>query len=156
MRSNLRNSWVLGVRSNLQNSSISEWNVLENVDGRGVFLLPSELYSRRSFAGRPNRDLVGTYKLVFEFFRLDGSGQVKISARVSGIEGDRLFEEFWQIARDCECPAPRRSSHQRDTQSVAKWVGPSFPSNDHRGMANWIRRFLSQEPDSFSHFRGSL
>ena len=150
-----KRSWVHGVRADLDRSSPSGWTVPGSIKGRGVQLLPSdEIYLNRNRSGR-DVDLVGEHKIIFEFFRLDQGGKVKISARVSAIEGQPLFHEFLGIAVALGCPRPK-SATQKTTQSVAAWPGEpdrqKFDAADHSGMANWIRRFLSDPPADFTFF----
>lgn len=100
-------------------------------------------------------NLVGKFRIVFEFFRLESSGKVKISARVAGIEGQPLFHEFNGIARGLGCPEPR-DTKKKTSQSVAAWPAEkerkSFKKDDHSGMAKWVRGFLCQPPADFTLF----
>ena len=148
-------SWIAGVRANLSQKPPSGWVVLDSITGRGVQLLPAdETYLNRNRSGMDLK-LVGEYKIVFEFFRLDKEGRVKISARVAGIEGHPLFHEFLGIARALGCPKPKGTA-KKNTQSVAAWPAEDdrkkFDAANHKGMADWVRRFLSNPPPDFALF----
>ena len=148
-------SWVTGVRAQLSANPPSGWVVLEGIAGRGVQLCPKDcVYLTKNKSGLDLK-LVGTHKIVFEFFRLDGTGDLKISARVAGIKGQALYHEFFGIARGFGCPLPRKT-RQTSSQSVAAWPPQgsrhSCAVNDHAGMAKWVRRFLSAPPADFTLF----
>jgi hypothetical protein len=148
-------SWVNGVRANLRENPPSGWAVLESITGRGVQLLPADrVFLEHNQSGR-TLELVGEYKLVFEFFRLDQDEKVKISARVAGIEGHPLFHEFWGVARALGCPKPKGTT-KKITQSVAAWPASeersSFPAKSHQNMADWVSKFLQNPPADFVLF----
>ena len=151
----IKSNWVKQVRQRLNSIPPTGWVILEGVEGRGIQLLLLDcVYINHNATGK-DLDLVGKYKIVFEFFRLDNSGKVKISARVAGIKGNPLFHEFWGIARGSGCPKPK-SAKKRNTQSVAAWPKfeerPIFSNADYTGMADWIRHFLCNPPADFTLF----
>jgi nephrocystin-3 len=148
-------SWISGVRANLIENPPSGWIVLDRIKGAGIQMLPDEqAYLIRNRSGK-DLELVGNYRLVFEFFRLNRSGNLKLSVRVAGIEGQPLFHEFWAIARALGCPRPKVTKKE-NTQSVAVWPENeerlSFGSTDHTGMAEWVRKFLVNPPADFVLF----
>jgi hypothetical protein len=148
-------SWANGVRANLMEKPPTGWIVLNGIKGSGVQMLPEDdAYLTRNGTG-VDLKLVGSYRLVFEFFRLDTSGDIKLSARVAGIEGQPMFHEFWGIARCFGCPAPK-GTKKKDTQSVAAWPGNekrlSFAATNHAGMADWVREFFANPPVDFVLF----
>jgi hypothetical protein len=152
-------SWHLRVRRELEANPPFGWAVVNGITGVGVYLLPDEeIFREHNLSGRERR-MVGPLLVVFEFFRLSRSGAIKLSARVSGVRGDKTFNALDAIARAANCPAPKASvAHQ--TQSVAAWMSyderPMFESADHPGMANWIREFLKNPPDEFRLFLSAL
>jgi len=152
-------SWIKGIRLDLSTKEPVGWIVLTGIEGRGIQLLPFGCVYLNHNSTDEDLHLVGKYKIVFEFFRLDNSRKVKISARVAGIEGDPLFHEFWGIARGLGCPKPK-STKKRNTQSVAAW--PKFEERqifdkaDHVGMADWIRHFLCNPPADFTLFLAAV
>lgn len=118
-------------------------------------MLPTDCsYIHHNKSGK-SCELVGEFRVVFEFFRLDRSGKVKISARVAGIKGQPLFHDFYGIARGVGCPEPKKTK-KKNSQSVASWPTEKkrikFEENDHSGMANWVRSFLCQPPADFTLF----
>jgi hypothetical protein len=132
------------------------WKVLDGIMGRGIFMIPDDpVYCYQNTSGF-DLPLVGRYKIVFEFFRLDHSCGVKISARVASIKGDAFFDELNDIARALGCPSPRPTSVGSNTQSVAVWPAPGerpgFRPGDTIGMVRWVRRFLSNQPPDFKLF----
>jgi hypothetical protein len=148
-------SWINGVRQNLQVNTPAGWIILEDIKGAGVQMLPDDCIYSHHNSSKEDYDLVGAFKIIFEFFRLDRSGNVKISARINGIEGQPLFHEFNGIARGLGCPEPR-DNKKKTSQSVAAWPAEkerkSFKKDDHSGMANWVRVFLCQPPADFTLF----
>jgi len=148
-------SWISGVRQNLQGNPPVGWIILEDIKGAGVQMLPNDSVFIRKNASGKEHELVGKFKIVFEFFRLESAGNVKISARVAGIEGASLFHEFHGIARGFGCPKPK-GTKKTETQSVAAWPcndeRVKFDSKDCEGMARWVRDFLSKMPADFALF----
>lgn len=148
-------SWIKGIRLELSTKEPVGWIVLSGIKGRGIQLLPFDCVYLNHNSTDEERSLVGKYKIVFEFFRLDKSGKVKLSARVAGIERDSLFHEFWGIARGLGCPKPDKTK-KKNTQSVAAWPKSeerqTFDNADHAGMAGWIRHFLCNPPADFTQF----
>lgn len=155
----IKSNWVKQVSAGLNSTIPTGWVILEGIEGRGIQLLPLDCVYLNHNATGEDLDLVGKYKIMFEFFRLDNSGKVKISARVAGIEGDPLFHEFWGIARGLGCPKPK-STKKRNTQSVAAWPKSeerqTFDNADHAGMADWIRHFLCNPPADFTLFLAAV
>jgi hypothetical protein len=147
--------WYRRVQRELQASPPNGWSVVTEINGCGVFLLPKDsVFHDRNQSGT-DLPLVGSYRLVFELFRLRQSGAVKLSARVAGVSGKSDFDRLYEIARACACPSPRAGiSHQ--TQSVAAWMAEGqrevFEIEDHVGMAQWVRSFLSKPPNDFLIF----
>jgi hypothetical protein len=152
-------SWHLRVRREIEADPPFGWSVVNGVTGVGVYLLPvEEIFREHNLSGRVRR-LVGPHLVVFEFFRLNRTGAIKLSARVSGTRGDKTFDALCIIARSTNSPAPKAGvAHQ--TQSVAAWMSynerPRFESADHRGMANWLREFLKTPPDDFTLFLNAV
>lgn len=148
-------SWVSGVRKFLQAGTPHGWVILDKINGRGVQLLPNDFSFLSKNQSKPERDLVGKNKIVFEFFRLDKSGDVKISARIAGTIDNPMFNQFWGIARALGCPKPK-DTKKTSTQSVAAWPShndrPSFDADDYEGMVEWIRKFLQNPPPDFVLF----
>jgi len=154
-KSNNKVSWVTGVRDELTKKPPLGWVVLKDIAGRGVQLCPNDCaYLTRNQSGNEHQ-LVGTHKIVFEFFRLN-SGSLKLSARVSGIEGSPVYHEFYGIARSLGCPLPEGKGKAVSSQSVAVWPPKesrhSCAANDHVGMAEWVRDFLSAPLSDFTFF----
>jgi hypothetical protein len=154
-KSNNKVSWVTGVRHELTQKPPLGWVVLKVIAGRGVQLCPNDCaYLTRNQSGI-ELQLVGTHKIVFEFFRLN-SGKLKLSARVSGIEGSPVYHEFYGIARSLGCPLPERKGKPKSSQSVAVWPPEesrhSCVANDYVGMAEWVRNFLSAPPSDLTLF----
>jgi len=154
-KSNNKVSWASGVRDELTKKSQLGWVVLKDIAGRGVQLCPNDCaYLTRNQSGN-ELQLVGTHKILFEFFRLN-SGKLKLSARVSGMEGSPVYHEFYGIARSLGCPLPEGKGKPVSNQSVAVWPPEesrqSCAANDYVGMAEWVRSFLSAPPSDFSLF----
>jgi hypothetical protein len=154
-KSNNKVSWVTGVRDELTKKPPLGWVVLKDIAGRGVQLCPDDCaYLTRNQSG-VELQLVGTHKIVFEFFRLN-SGKLKLSARVSGIDGSPVYHEFNGIARSLGCPLPEGMGKPKSSQSVAVWPPKesrhSCAANDYVGMAEWVRNFISAPPGDFSRF----
>jgi hypothetical protein len=148
-------SWIKGVRDSLKQSPPSGWRIIDGINGHGVQLLPIDCtYQNHNKSGKP-LDLTGSYKIVFELFRLNTSGNIKISARVASIEGEPLFHELNGIARALGCPKPK-DTKKLNSQSVAAWPADSqrdsFSSDDHDGITEWVRNFLCDPPADFVLF----
>ncbi len=148
-------SWISGVRQNLQGNPPEGWIILGDIKGAGVQMLPNDCVFIRNNESGNDHELVGKFKIVFEFFRLESSGNVKISARVAGIEGTPLFHEFHGIARGFGCPKPK-GTKKKETQSVAAWPSKDervkFDSKDCEGMADWVRSFFCKMPPDLALF----
>jgi hypothetical protein len=148
-------SWIKGVHQNLLENPPEGWSIIEGIKGAGVQMLPIDCAHLHFNQTGQVYDLVGKFRIVFEFFRLDSSGNVKISARVAGIEGQPIYHEFNGIARGVGCPEPR-DTKKKTSQSVAAWPAEkertSFKKDDHSGMAEWVRAFLSEPPADFTLF----
>jgi hypothetical protein len=101
------------------------------------------------------------HRLLFEFFKLETSLEVKISARVLINDGNRfslvgkntLFEKLQSLALALGCPQPRGVGGTR-TRTCAVWpeLRPVFSRSDSKGMADWIRQFLVDPPQDFKKF----
>lgn len=151
---NNKNQWERNVYEAIQYKPICGWTLL-TIKGRGVFLLPCDLERNPNNRSGNELDLVGKYKVVFEFFRLDRSGVIKLSARVAGIYDQPQFHEFWGIARACVTPKPGKPTKITTTQSVAKWnlgLGRTFDRNDTTGMVCAIESFLMSPTSDFNLF----
>ena len=146
---------MTGVRDELTKKSPLGWVVLKDIAGRGVQLCPNDCAYLTGNQSGIELQLVGPHKIVFEFFRLN-SGNLKLSARVSGIEGSPVYHEFYGIARSLGCPLPAGKGKAVSSQSVAVWPPKesrhSCAANDYVGMAEWVRSFLSAPPSDFTHF----
>jgi hypothetical protein len=148
-------SWIKGVRDSLKQSPPTGWSIIDGINGPGVQLLPIDCtYQKHNKSGK-TLDLTGSYKIVFELFRLNTSGNIKISARVASIEGEPLFHELNGIARALGCPKPK-GTKKLTSQSVAAWPSDpqrkSFSTDDHEGISNWVREFLCKSPADFVLF----
>ena len=99
------------------------------------------------------------HRLLFEFFHLENSLEVKISARAlitdglrtSLVEPGTLFGNLELIAGDC--PRPRDVRGMR-TRTCAVWPRqrPVFGRHDYDNMAHWIIGFLAEPPTDFNNF----
>lgn len=147
--------WYRRVQRELQASPPNGWSVVTGISGCGVFLLPNDSVFHDRNQSDTDLPLVGSYRIVFEFFRLTRSGAVKLSARVAGVPGKTDFDRIDEIARACASPSPRAGISYR-TQSVAAWMPKGrrevFKIEDHVGMAQWVRNFLAKQPEDFSRF----
>ena len=108
---------------------------------------------RRGHRGDRNQSgldlkLVGSHKIVFEFFRLDGTGELKISARVAGIKEQALYHEFFGIARGFGCPLPRKT-RQTSSQSVAVWPSQGSRGRFSRSVAGYTPADIYMERSPF-------
>jgi len=148
-------SWIKGVRDSLKKSPPSGWSIIDGINGPGVQLLPIDCTYQNHNKSEKTLELTGSYKIVFELFRLNTSGKIKISARVAGIAGEPLFHEFNGVARALDSPKPK-GTKKINSQSVAAWPAElqreCFSADNHDGIAHWIRDFLCDPPADFVLF----
>ena len=154
-KSDASEPWYRRVHQELEAHPPECWSVVNGINGAGVFLLPNDGALHEQNCSEQDIPLVGSYRIIFEFFRLSRSGAIKVSARVAGTSGEPLFDRLNSIAQDCLCPLPGRRV-ARQTQSVAAWPvrheRPVYAVEDHTGMANWLREFLAKPPHDFQRF----
>ena len=140
------------IRNLLIENPPTNWQVLSNVDGAGVYLLHKDLDLKTLESGTVKK-LVGPYQIVFEFFCLTTSGEVKISARVAGKDGTEIYNHFNKLAKDCRCPPPdNRGQDSKDTKSVASWPKDRKKFDTNQNRANWIRNFLNDSTHELNKF----
>jgi|688.fasta_scaffold2190633_2 hypothetical protein len=63
-------SWIKGVHQNLLENPPEGWSIIEGIKGAGVQMLPIDCAHLHFNQTGQVYDLVGKFRIVFEFFRL--------------------------------------------------------------------------------------
>lgn len=160
------------IRQNLDQAPLAEWFVTHSVGGPqgGVYFVP-QCWTDNGVALNFNATLVRDqrlrgHRLLFEFFQLEASLEVKISARVLINDGaqfalvgqNTLFGELQRLAVELGVPQPQAVLGEL-TRTCAVWRLPRavFQRDDVVGMADWMRNFLIDPPQNFHKFvKGAL
>jgi hypothetical protein len=155
------------IHQNIDQAPPAEWFVTHSVGGLrgGVYFVP-KCWTDNGVALNFNATLVGDHRLrghrlLFEFFQLAASLEVKISARVLINDGaqfalvgqNTLFGELQRLAVELGVPQPQAVLGEL-TRTCAVWREPRavFQRDDVVGMADWMRNFLINPPQNFHKF----
>jgi hypothetical protein len=146
---------------------LNKWLIAHHIRGpRGGVYFAQTCWTENGIAKKFNATLIANHhlrghRLLFEFFQLEATLEVKISAKVLITDGNlvelvsqnTLYEALLRLALEVGAPQPQ-AVRALKTRACAVWPSPrpSFQRDDIEGMANWIRKFFDDPPQDFCRF----